>query len=101
MLRCCDPRSDLCTASVAIYAWRTHLIVWVAKTRAIAFANAVNLRGGDVPGRDRVVLGFETSVSPPFGSCVTHVGANSDEFRVSIVHQLILGPRAQDPELAR
>jgi len=50
----------------------------VAETRAIAFASAVNLRSGDVPGMGTLVLGFETRNKPPFGSCTTHVGA-SDE----------------------
>jgi hypothetical protein len=50
----------------------------VAKARAVAFASAVNLRGGDVPGMDTFVSGFETTNGPPFGSCTTRVGT-SDE----------------------
>jgi hypothetical protein len=50
----------------------------VAKTRAVAFASAVNLRGSDVPAMGPFVSGFETGTGPPFGSCTTHVGA-SDE----------------------
>jgi hypothetical protein len=50
----------------------------VAKTRAVAFADAVNLRGSDVPAMGAFVAGFETRNGPPFGSCTAHVGA-SDE----------------------
>lgn len=50
----------------------------VAKARAVAFANAVNLRGSDVPAMGPFVSGFETKNGPPFASCTTHVGA-SDE----------------------
>src|SRR5271167_3639489 len=48
----------------------------IAKTRAVAFANAVNLRGGDVPGMATLVSGFETKNGPPFGSCAAHIGAS-------------------------
>jgi len=50
----------------------------VAKTRAVAFANAVNLRGSDVPAMGRFVSGFETRNGPPFGSCTTHLGASNE-----------------------
>jgi hypothetical protein len=50
----------------------------VAKTRAVASANAVNPRGGDAPAMGPFVSGFETRNGPPFGSCTAHVGA-SDE----------------------
>jgi hypothetical protein len=49
----------------------------VPKARAVAFANAVNVRSGDVPGMVTSVRGFETGVGPPpFGSCTTNVHAS-------------------------
>jgi hypothetical protein len=50
----------------------------IAKTRAEAFANAVNLRSGDLPGMGILVPDFETRNGPLFGSCTTHLNA-SDE----------------------
>jgi hypothetical protein len=46
---------------------------YVAKTRAVAFATTVNLRGGDVPGMAILAPGSEARVNPPFGKCVTQL----------------------------
>jgi hypothetical protein len=51
----------------------------VAKSRDVAFANAVNLRRADVPRMSAFVSGFETNGGPPFGACATSVHATSDE----------------------
>jgi len=48
----------------------------VAKTRAVVFANAVNLRESDVPAMGPFVAGFETRNGPPFGGCTTHAGGS-------------------------
>jgi hypothetical protein len=47
----------------------------VAKTQAIAFARAVNLRDADVPTMVTIVAGFETKNGPPFSGCTTNVAA--------------------------
>jgi hypothetical protein len=49
-----------------------------ATSRAVAFANAVNLRSVDVPSMGRLVRPFQTKNGPPFASCATHIRA-SDE----------------------
>ncbi len=50
-------------------------IAFVGRTRAIAFARAVNLRDADVPAMATIVAGFETKNGPPHGGCTTSVAA--------------------------
>lgn len=45
----------------------------VAKSRAIAFARAVNIRRADVPGMSVYVAAFETKNGPPYSGCTTAV----------------------------
>jgi hypothetical protein len=52
----------------------------VSKARAVAYANAVNLRAVDVRGMTNVLSGYEVRSPPPFDvfDCATHV-SRSDE----------------------
>jgi hypothetical protein len=52
----------------------------VSKARAVAYANAVNLRAGDLRGMTNVLSGYEVRSAPPFGvfDCATHM-SRSDE----------------------
>jgi hypothetical protein len=52
----------------------------VSKAHAVSYANAVNLRAGDVRGMTNVLSGYEVRSAPPFGvfDCATHV-SRSDE----------------------
>ncbi len=45
----------------------------VAKTRAIAFAWAVNVHLADAPGMVTLVASFETKNGPPYSGCTTRV----------------------------
>ncbi len=47
----------------------------VARSQAIAFARAVNIRRADVPGMSIYVTAFETKNGPPYSDCTTNVDA--------------------------
>lgn len=48
----------------------------IDKTRAVAYAIAVNLRAGDVPEMGTLVASFETKNGPPYSGCTTRVDAH-------------------------